>query len=663
MIRDAVWNRRILAPFLERASYSRVTVELIGDSNIIHNGSYDNTTLYSGHSQGMMRAWTNRFGAYALSIMPGLPGGGFPYNYYQTGGSWPVNLQNQNPPTSYDWTIFPASHQQFIFDGANAQSVNNGWMNYTLYVPPGIIHGSADPDANTYLSMAWPGLIDPAKNIRWHHRYGTFSSGSGSFRRCSQNATDVYYTPASTGADNERAYKSASISTNTGTDGMAWGYLDLPVNAARTHPRIFAPSIRTESDQYYITGPYIQTYQQIEDVAATRGVCVNVFIYQGGIGTRGHAATIQAMGTTAFFERLDAATHLQNQTQDMYILFHVISGGNDDGDNVTSVGPHPAASSTIAGKVDNSEAILIQLTTRCAAWDASRADGRTTHVIVMFGPYQPQSTHDYHSYYDALVAGLGDKYADTRVICDGTMLATPALWTARQYYNQSSAGVYDMAHGGGPANYAAMLIGEDGYDMHGTDTVDALAPVPQPEIMAASGITTMKGIVRDPNTGKVWDTTYLSFATRLDADISHYLVAAPESGTSGRYSIPLPILPYAGRFEVEFQEGATVGAVHHGVVSVEWTGFATPDLPAVTSDVPTVAQNQAGLAVPGSKMDLVDAPNATAVTAVQSGLETASAATTNTNTITSAISGIVGTGLTDAQAKTLNDIQKVVGNQ
>ena len=71
-------------------------------------------------------------------------------------------------------------------------------------------------------------------------------------------------------------------------------------------------------------------------------------------------------------------------------------------------------------------------------------------------------------------------------------------------------------------------------------------------------------------------------------------------------------------------------------------------------------------------MDLVDAPNSTAVTAIKTGLgtipasgnwQTATQAATDVETITDAISAMGGTGLTDAQATQLTNIQKVVGNQ
>lgn len=120
--------------------------------------------------------------------------------------------------------------------------------------------------------------------------------------------------------------------------------------------------------------------------------------------------------------------------------------------------------------------------------------------------------------------------------------------------------------------------------------------------------------------GTVWKPSTAEFVAWVDGNIGDYDIPLTDR-SGGLYEADFPALA-AGLYAVQVRKQAGASpAADDEIVSdglMPWSGSAVVSLGALATAVDTRA-------APGDKMDLVDAPNATAVTALQSGLSTLTA--------------------------------------
>jgi hypothetical protein len=124
-------------------------------------------------------------------------------------------------------------------------------------------------------------------------------------------------------------------------------------------------------------------------------------------------------------------------------------------------------------------------------------------------------------------------------------------------------------------------------------------------------------LVRNCANGQIFNTDTPGFEAYNASNYADYAIACTEQGDSGTYAFTMPSVA-AGVYDIEFRQvddtapAEGVDELLDGGVA-EWMGSAFA----------AVADGKAtGFAVAGDQMDLVDAPNATAVTAIQAGLST-----------------------------------------
>ena len=165
--------------------------------------------------------------------------------------------------------------------------------------------------------------------------------------------------------------------TCTGTNGMADLTVDVPADPARSGKLWFEPTLLNNRS---VTGPPFATNSRIEVTRKASGVAYSRLLYQGGKTARDAAVPVRQSSDTALAEWMREATALQaGGASDGRLMVQILQGGNDRGNVAMSVGPHPAATGTPAGHLDNLTAIRARLMT---AWTAAGYDPAEPNLVV-----------------------------------------------------------------------------------------------------------------------------------------------------------------------------------------------------------------------------------------------------------------------------------------
>ena len=193
-----------------------------------------------------------------------------------------------------------------------------------LYTASGAIGG-----ANGCI-ISQDGPISTNAAMRYHVYYGTFDSGSGSFRLGARMEASPY---TSLGVDG------ATISTNTGAKGDAKTSIDLPAST-RAHSVGFKLQRATAS-----VGPTIFLAQRVQDLGKTKGVSVHSFYARGGQSLWDMAAFFQGDVTDTVGDAVTAARMMWGfgklrelqiaMGHKPIIVVRICSGLNDRGETST----------------------------------------------------------------------------------------------------------------------------------------------------------------------------------------------------------------------------------------------------------------------------------------------------------------------------------------
>lgn len=400
--------RRTGGAALALAATRRIDVILLGDSNAYHwQAGQDTTYGGSGWAGGLEYALGQKFGLYATGIYAGAFNGGAGLNGYY---AWP--------------------------EGATLVTTGAGGI-AEQYEPAGqlpipwdysyVSAGSADPG---YLAIASGGAIDVTHALRGHFAYGTFASGSGSFRP-GVRSERAPYTDIIDAAN--------AISTNDGVGGqLAFASIDVPAGAlSGGADGVNQYSFRAVGTAAGLvaTGPFLSYYSRIEDRQATEGASVSVMYGLGGKGLWDYAEAVITAPDLELWMILNEARRLQVQQGLKPVVVMFVNAGVNDRNYTTqkpSWGPLQlnVQANSVANYMDNLAGLMNRIESLYARyWDVSELSW-----IIM--PSHPQSSPDDPSLlgYRAAVDQLASSTPSMTAIDLGN-LVTSTQMTANGWYD------------------------------------------------------------------------------------------------------------------------------------------------------------------------------------------------------------------------------------
>ena len=321
-----------------RASTRRVDIIGIGDSNEFMDGY--------GFDGALRKALATRFGLYATKI---------------TNGAW-VGAPSTGASELLGTFANCNTGYAYVPDGT---SIAVGTQN-------GIFMGQTDSKGE---------LIDPTANLRCHVSYGTFSTGSGSFKPIIRREESPYTAIANGGV----------INTNTGSETLVRSSFDVAASSARVG---WLLSLKwTVSGGIPITGNFIGYGLRVENLDKSNGISFTSLYGRGGQSLWDMATTLQTEFTddtlTNFFNE---ARRLQlDKNQKPIVVIYLNSGLNDR--NETSVPSLGWRASTVGDSptayLDNLEAIAKRISD---IWQINKWDER--ELFFWINPSHPVSTPD-----------------------------------------------------------------------------------------------------------------------------------------------------------------------------------------------------------------------------------------------------------------------------
>jgi hypothetical protein len=223
-------------------------------------------------------------------------------------------------------------------------------------------------DASSVSSITLNGLflvgncpLNPAGALNCDIHYGTFDSGSGSFRLTVRRNSSPFTVYQSNAARN----------TNTGVFGMATETLSIAANAAR-EGLPFA-MLATNPGIANIVGPCFLTYHRIRSATLSAGYSFGCLDFRGGQSTRTIAVDLQEASDEMLTHYFGILRQNQIATQKKIVIF--INGGlNDRNETLASVGPAAVSDGdSPEAFVDNHQAIVdrIEEIWTLNSWDTS----------------------------------------------------------------------------------------------------------------------------------------------------------------------------------------------------------------------------------------------------------------------------------------------------
>lgn len=525
--------------FFEACRTRRADIAIIGDSNTFAAGT-------SGTAVGFQAAWGRRFGQYATGVKPTNAQAGWVYDLAATFGSGEAN------------DAVPASHQGYHWAEIYHPVYRAGTLGEN-YTPVAAAIQAGHPN----------GVAGP---LRWHVRYGTFATGSGYFRPVVRDTSSLTY----------RGY--AVFPTNTGSVGMASGYVDVPAGSGGAEKWCCLQAYQTSYNGPTV-GPFYSNYQRVEWPNVLTGVSVSALLYQGGQPTRTAANALAAMTQVQFNEWAAMLTVAQGGRH--VLMVNVLQGQNDTNDTAASVGPRPAASNTPAGAADNTAAVVNRLR---VLWAGSGRD--VDDLYVLLGPYHPQeyTRRAWGRDLDDAYAAYADAEANVAV-ASRSRTSTSALFTAKGWY---AAAAPDDAH-----------LSAAGYDGWAEVAVNAVCPRPAALVRHTSGAAIDLKLFDEA--GQVWYAAYGGFGPWANGSLADYVIPGTELGTSGMYRFPLPAnLPRATtlRGHVTARAGGSPALTDTHVATLDagdFDGLRQATLSAAAADAAAADAALARLDVPVSR--------------------------------------------------------------
>lgn len=317
---------------LGKAATRRVDLVCLGDSNHQHSGK--------GFDYAIRNALVSRFGMYAT---PPLAGGTFGA---ATGA-----------PEALNKLALPSVKYNYIPEGET----------YSAAGANGI---SIDPQQHY--------RFDVTKKLRCYLSYGTFSTGTGSFKPGCRLG-DSPWTAI-------KMYN--SVSTNIGTETRTTLTFDIDADASRTKPLEFKYAVPQQTG---ITGPFISYFLRVEDPNAVSGICVSPLYSVGGQSLWDMARKMLDYSNeqlTAYFTEIRRLQLAKNQKP--IVVVYINSGLNDRNETETSLGWRKDTKGDSAqAYLDNLEVVAKRITD---IWQFNGWDERELFYLII--PSHPVSTPD-----------------------------------------------------------------------------------------------------------------------------------------------------------------------------------------------------------------------------------------------------------------------------
>lgn len=329
---------------LAAASWRPIAVLMGADSNGLHQGS--------GYRRGFEAKLFDRFGAIAAPLDKSAGG---PAGTTTTGA--PAELEDIG--TIYNYSYLEA--------GSISASTISGPL----------VRG--DDSSASF-------KIDVTSDLRFHFLYGTFPTGSGSFKPSIRRADAGFNTYVS----------SDVIPTNTGEYSIQSGTLDLAANAGRAGVSLNLRWNHFTNDagltDYRINAPFIGYQVYVEDTAKTAGVIFGMDYSDAGKSTHDMVLAIRGRNAARQAKTYDTYRQLQiDRGYNPIMTFLICHGLNDRNKaGLTSLGPRQDTDSDgPLSFLDNSYAYIRD---KMDFWVAQGWDTDELRFIVM--PSHPVSDPD-----------------------------------------------------------------------------------------------------------------------------------------------------------------------------------------------------------------------------------------------------------------------------
>lgn len=354
----SLWDRAVRgggAPLLdvfELARTRRVDIVGNGDSNQVKDGS----GLDHGIPYALVQAGLRMYASGLVSANEnGGSGAGVGYRFGRnnaggargaTSGA-PAELHKYLDPGSGG--LFPANYG-YLADGESvANNQVNGWI--------------ANADCP----------LDVTAALDFDFFAGTFAAGAGSWRLSVRtSAGEIAAT--------------ATISTNTGVEGMRRSSLSIPANPARAGLNLEARWTRPGTNG--LVGPWFGLWMRASNPAYQTGFSYHTLNFRGGQSARTMAVDLQEASDETLSYYFAEVRRLQGASKCVVIM--VSSGLNDDNEILASVGPgaYPDGDSPEA-YADNLAAITLRIQ---GIWTLNGWSQDELHFVFM--PSHPVSTPD-----------------------------------------------------------------------------------------------------------------------------------------------------------------------------------------------------------------------------------------------------------------------------
>lgn len=390
---------------LALARTQRIDIVGIGDSNQLK----DSTGWDQGIQVGMINAGAQMYATPLISTNENNADGG--------GVGYTCNF-NAAQPVLGAITGAPSELDDYLKTTGGSISPHN----YAYLVSGSFTNGN-----NSGLVLAQNGALGTAATeaLRFHLNYGTFDSGSGSFRF----SVRVNSSPFS------QQVESSLISTNTGAIGMAVASLDLPANAVLAN---YPLNMKLTGTTNGITGPYFSLWMRAEVPGRTEGFSYHTLHGLGGDSLRDMANSMECLSDNTLSYFFGEVRRLQGSSK--CVVIWVNAGLNDRSEASTSVGPAAETDGdSPEAFADNGQALVERIQ---AIWTLNGWDQDELHFVFMVShPISNPDDTELVSYRSAIAAYVAT--LDQGYIVDLAAKITSTQISANSWYASSNT---DTAH-------------------------------------------------------------------------------------------------------------------------------------------------------------------------------------------------------------------------
>lgn len=327
---------------LAQAKYRRVDFVMIGDSNQQMDGY--------GFDGSFNTKLTARFGMYATPIYGGT--GGQSQGGVNVSGNGGIGAAT-GAPTQLEQLAMGSKPYGYLASG----TFNTGGNGLTISNVPGV-----------NVNASW----------RLHFAYGTFDSGSGSFKLGVRRNDSPYST----------VMDGPLINTNTGAFSKVYNTLDLPA-AARNFPFEFK---WYRQGSTVITAPFLAYWYRAENLDASAGVSCHTLYGAGGESLWDFNNALNGFSNASLTEYFSEIRRLQLvRGLEPIVVFYINSGLNDRNETSSPSWGFRGNTTPSSGEAyyDNLQAILYRIRD---IWES--AGWSEDELYFMFMPSHPISLPD-----------------------------------------------------------------------------------------------------------------------------------------------------------------------------------------------------------------------------------------------------------------------------